>query len=154
MEEGLYTLYSYDKQLLALVNILLILKHLVFLHSEVFLDKSFQVVFGGHFSDPRLCKLITCFSFQQLQSRYKSFPSQKTLVICFPFIKLKLLFSSDQPGMLCSFKISTAWSCAWCLNPQADKTFSTGEFLYAFLQYAVGKKIMLTMATFIWPIIQ
>ncbi|RXN16728.1 DDB1- and CUL4-associated factor 4-like protein [Labeo rohita] len=28
--------------------------------------------------------------------------------------------------MLCSFKISTAWSCAWCLNPQADKTFSTG----------------------------
>ncbi|KAI5627540.1 DDB1- and CUL4-associated factor 4 isoform X1, partial [Silurus asotus] len=32
----------------------------------------------------------------------------------------------DQPGMLCSFKISTAWSCAWCLNPQADKTFSTG----------------------------
>lgn len=35
-------------------------------------------------------------------------------------------FSPDQPGMLCSFKISTAWSCAWCLNPQADKTFSTG----------------------------
>ncbi|XP_062857525.1 WD repeat domain 21 isoform X2 [Trichomycterus rosablanca] len=39
------------------------------------------------------------------------------------------LFSNsnpDQPGMLCSFKISTAWSCAWCLNPQADKNFSTG----------------------------
>ncbi|XP_033892772.2 DDB1- and CUL4-associated factor 4-like isoform X1 [Acipenser ruthenus] len=39
------------------------------------------------------------------------------------------LFSNsnpDQPGMLCSFKISTAWSCAWCLNPQADKKFSTG----------------------------
>lgn len=39
------------------------------------------------------------------------------------------LFSNsnpDQPGMLCSFKISTAWSCAWSLNPQADKTFSTG----------------------------
>uniref|UniRef100_A0A8C1FBU9 WD repeat domain 21 n=1 Tax=Cyprinus carpio carpio TaxID=630221 RepID=A0A8C1FBU9_CYPCA len=35
-------------------------------------------------------------------------------------------FNPDQPGMLCSFKISTAWSCAWCLNPQADKTFSTG----------------------------
>ncbi|XP_077178778.1 DDB1- and CUL4-associated factor 4 isoform X2 [Paroedura picta] len=32
----------------------------------------------------------------------------------------------DQPGMLCSFKISTAWSCAWCLNPQADNCFSTG----------------------------
>eukprot|EP00064_Thunnus_orientalis_P012217 superscaffoldBa00001849_g12251 len=31
-----------------------------------------------------------------------------------------------QPGMLCSFKISSAWSCAWCLNPQFDKTFSTG----------------------------
>lgn len=28
--------------------------------------------------------------------------------------------------MLCSFKISSAWSCAWCLNPQFDKTFSTG----------------------------
>ncbi|XP_034554920.1 WD repeat domain 21 [Notolabrus celidotus] len=39
------------------------------------------------------------------------------------------LFSNsnpDQPGMLCSFKISSAWSCAWCLNPQFDKTFSTG----------------------------
>ncbi|XP_059368730.1 DDB1- and CUL4-associated factor 4-like [Carassius carassius] len=35
-------------------------------------------------------------------------------------------FNPDQPGMLCSFKISTAWSCAWCLNPQANKTFSTG----------------------------
>ncbi|XP_064368619.1 DDB1- and CUL4-associated factor 4 isoform X4 [Dromaius novaehollandiae] len=32
----------------------------------------------------------------------------------------------DGPGMLCSFKISTAWSCAWCLNPQADNCFSTG----------------------------
>uniref|UniRef100_A0A8C7EH11 DDB1 and CUL4 associated factor 4 n=1 Tax=Nothoprocta perdicaria TaxID=30464 RepID=A0A8C7EH11_NOTPE len=32
----------------------------------------------------------------------------------------------DRPGMLCSFKISTAWSCAWCLNPQADNCFSTG----------------------------
>lgn len=29
--------------------------------------------------------------------------------------------------MLCSFKISTAWSCAWCLNPQADNCFSTGD---------------------------
>ncbi|CAL8393364.1 WD repeat domain 21 [Gadus morhua] len=39
------------------------------------------------------------------------------------------LFSNsnpEQPGMLCSFKISAAWSCAWCLNPQADKSFSTG----------------------------
>lgn len=35
---------------------------------------------------------------------------------------------ADQPGMLCSFKISTAWSSAWCLNPLADKTFSTGEY--------------------------
>ncbi|XP_061467196.1 DDB1- and CUL4-associated factor 4 isoform X2 [Rhineura floridana] len=34
--------------------------------------------------------------------------------------------TGDQPGMLCSFKISTAWSCAWCLNPQADNFFSTG----------------------------
>uniref|UniRef100_A0A6Q2ZJI3 WD repeat domain 21 n=1 Tax=Esox lucius TaxID=8010 RepID=A0A6Q2ZJI3_ESOLU len=44
------------------------------------------------------------------------------------------LFSNsnpDQPGMLCSFKISTAWSCAWCLNPQADKTFSTGVLVTA-----------------------
>ncbi|XP_044520857.1 DDB1- and CUL4-associated factor 4 [Gracilinanus agilis] len=32
----------------------------------------------------------------------------------------------DQPGMLCSFKISTAWSCAWCLNSQANNCFSTG----------------------------
>ncbi|XP_029984413.1 WD repeat domain 21 [Sphaeramia orbicularis] len=34
--------------------------------------------------------------------------------------------SPDQPGMLCSFKIPTAWSCAWCFNPQFDKTFSSG----------------------------
>lgn len=34
--------------------------------------------------------------------------------------------SPDQPGMLCSFKIATAWSCAWCLHPQFNKTFSTG----------------------------
>ncbi|XP_066487595.1 DDB1- and CUL4-associated factor 4 [Tiliqua scincoides] len=34
--------------------------------------------------------------------------------------------TGDQPGMLCSFKISTAWSCAWCLNPQAENCFSTG----------------------------
>ncbi|MGH0124441.1 UNVERIFIED_CONTAM: hypothetical protein FKN15_073056 [Acipenser sinensis] len=37
-----------------------------------------------------------------------------------------LYFTNRKPGMLCSFKISTAWSCAWCLNPQADKNFSTG----------------------------
>lgn len=35
-------------------------------------------------------------------------------------------FSNSNPDQLCSFMISTAWSCAWCLNPQADKTFSTG----------------------------
>uniref|UniRef100_A0A8B9PWG2 DDB1- and CUL4-associated factor 4 n=1 Tax=Apteryx owenii TaxID=8824 RepID=A0A8B9PWG2_APTOW len=35
-------------------------------------------------------------------------------------------YMRDRPGMLCSFKISTAWSCAWCLNPQADNCFSTG----------------------------
>ncbi|XP_043845890.1 DDB1- and CUL4-associated factor 4 isoform X1 [Dromiciops gliroides] len=34
--------------------------------------------------------------------------------------------AEDQPGMLCNFKISTAWSCAWCLNPQANNCFSTG----------------------------
>ncbi|KAM3850413.1 DDB1- and CUL4-associated factor 4-like [Diretmus argenteus] len=32
----------------------------------------------------------------------------------------------DQPGRLCSVTMSKVWSCAWCLNPQADKTFSTG----------------------------
>ncbi|XP_074004889.1 DDB1- and CUL4-associated factor 4 [Numenius arquata] len=40
------------------------------------------------------------------------------------------LFSSTNPGdrlgMLCSFTISTGWSCAWCLNPQVDTCFSTG----------------------------
>ncbi|XP_056150661.1 WD repeat domain 21 isoform X2 [Lampris incognitus] len=34
--------------------------------------------------------------------------------------------SQEQPWVVCSFRIYTAWSCAWCLNPQADKTFSTG----------------------------
>lgn len=40
-----------------------------------------------------------------------------------------LCHCSDQPGILCSFKIPSAWSCAWCLNPQFDKTFSTGQSL-------------------------
>uniref|UniRef100_A0A669AXM5 Uncharacterized protein n=1 Tax=Oreochromis niloticus TaxID=8128 RepID=A0A669AXM5_ORENI len=41
-------------------------------------------------------------------------------------------FSSSSKGSLSVemfsiyFKISSAWSCAWCLNPQFDKTFSTG----------------------------
>uniref|UniRef100_H3D056 Uncharacterized protein n=1 Tax=Tetraodon nigroviridis TaxID=99883 RepID=H3D056_TETNG len=49
------------------------------------------------------------------------------------------LFSNsnpDQPGMLCSFKISSAWSCAWCLNPQFDKTFSTGLSHRVILKHA------------------
>ncbi|XP_007939591.1 DDB1- and CUL4-associated factor 4 [Orycteropus afer afer] len=32
----------------------------------------------------------------------------------------------DQPGVLCSFRIPTAWSCAWSLNIQASNCFSTG----------------------------
>ncbi|XP_072297270.1 WD repeat domain 21 [Eucyclogobius newberryi] len=32
----------------------------------------------------------------------------------------------EQPETLCSFKIASAWSCAWCLHPPFDKTFSTG----------------------------
>ncbi|XP_016376691.1 WD repeat domain 21 [Sinocyclocheilus rhinocerous] len=52
-------------------------------------------------------------------------------------------FNPDQPGMLCSFKISTAWSCAWCLNPQADKTFSTGVFLTRFrATYLAGSDVL------------
>ncbi|XP_028997060.1 WD repeat domain 21 isoform X2 [Betta splendens] len=45
-------------------------------------------------------------------------------------------FNPDQPGMLCSFKISSAWSCAWCLNPQFDKTFSTGLSRRVILKHA------------------
>ncbi|KAM5273158.1 DDB1- and CUL4-associated factor 4 isoform 1-T1 [Ctenodactylus gundi] len=41
------------------------------------------------------------------------------------------LFASSHPGMdrrgmLCSFRIPGAWSCAWCLNVQANNCFSTG----------------------------
>ncbi|ELV09871.1 DDB1- and CUL4-associated factor 4 [Tupaia chinensis] len=32
----------------------------------------------------------------------------------------------DRPGMLCSFRIPGAWSCAWSLNIQANHCFSTG----------------------------
>nr|XP_019589263.1 PREDICTED: DDB1- and CUL4-associated factor 4 [Rhinolophus sinicus] len=32
----------------------------------------------------------------------------------------------DRPGMLCSFRIPGAWSCAWSLNVQANNSFSTG----------------------------
>ncbi|XP_008848021.1 DDB1- and CUL4-associated factor 4 isoform X2 [Nannospalax galili] len=33
---------------------------------------------------------------------------------------------TDRPGMLCSFRIPGAWSCAWSLNVQASNCFSTG----------------------------
>ncbi|XP_072425593.1 DDB1- and CUL4-associated factor 4-like isoform X1 [Chiloscyllium punctatum] len=40
------------------------------------------------------------------------------------------IFSDSNPAdhlsMLCNFRSSTVWSCAWCFNPQADKCFSTG----------------------------
>ncbi|XP_076979064.1 DDB1- and CUL4-associated factor 4 isoform X6 [Tamandua tetradactyla] len=32
----------------------------------------------------------------------------------------------ERPGMLCSFRIPGAWSCAWSLNIQANNCFSTG----------------------------
>ncbi|XP_054096110.1 DDB1- and CUL4-associated factor 4 isoform X6 [Callithrix jacchus] len=32
----------------------------------------------------------------------------------------------DRPGMLCSFRIPGAWSCAWSLNIKANNCFSTG----------------------------
>ncbi|XP_075386939.1 DDB1- and CUL4-associated factor 4 [Tenrec ecaudatus] len=34
--------------------------------------------------------------------------------------------TADQPDMLCSFRIPSAWSCAWSLNVQANNCFSTG----------------------------
>ncbi|XP_006884776.1 PREDICTED: DDB1- and CUL4-associated factor 4 isoform X2 [Elephantulus edwardii] len=34
--------------------------------------------------------------------------------------------SSDQPGMLCIFRIPSAWSCAWSQNIQTSNCFSTG----------------------------
>nr|XP_033809139.1 DDB1- and CUL4-associated factor 4 [Geotrypetes seraphini] len=36
------------------------------------------------------------------------------------------IFSEDLSELLCSVKISMAWSCAWCLNPQVDSCFSKG----------------------------
>ncbi|XP_075470366.1 DDB1- and CUL4-associated factor 4 isoform X2 [Ascaphus truei] len=32
----------------------------------------------------------------------------------------------EQPGMLCSLRISNAWSCAWCSNPGLKNSFATG----------------------------
>lgn len=58
---------------------------------------------------------------------------QRRVIMVFGCLFTNRFSSSDQPGMLCSFKISSAWSCAWCLNPQFDKTFSTGlsrRYLY------------------------
>ncbi|XP_066132574.1 DDB1- and CUL4-associated factor 4 isoform X1 [Saccopteryx bilineata] len=34
--------------------------------------------------------------------------------------------AEERPGMLCSFRIPGAWSCAWSLNIQANNCFSTG----------------------------
>ncbi|XP_051897739.1 WD repeat domain 21 [Pristis pectinata] len=47
----------------------------------------------------------------------------------------------EQPRMLCNFKSSTVWTCAWCFNPQADKCFSTGLLHRVFVTDAVtGQK--------------
>ncbi|XP_055989775.1 DDB1- and CUL4-associated factor 4 isoform X2 [Sorex fumeus] len=49
---------------------------------------------------------------------------------CATLLPASLFVSShsggDQPGMLCSFRIPGAWSCAWSLNAQASNCFSTG----------------------------
>ncbi|XP_005409496.1 PREDICTED: DDB1- and CUL4-associated factor 4 [Chinchilla lanigera] len=49
---------------------------------------------------------------------------------CATLIPTSLFTSShpgvDRRGMLCSFRIPGAWSCAWCLNIQANTCFSTG----------------------------
>ncbi|XP_048393098.2 WD repeat domain 21 isoform X3 [Stegostoma tigrinum] len=43
--------------------------------------------------------------------------------------------------MLCNFRSSTVWTCAWCFNPQADKCFSTGVLYRVFVTDAVtGQK--------------
>ncbi|XP_054989702.1 DDB1- and CUL4-associated factor 4 isoform X2 [Sorex araneus] len=49
---------------------------------------------------------------------------------CATLLPASLFVSSqsggDRPGMLCSFRIPGAWSCAWSLNTQASNCFSTG----------------------------
>ncbi|KAM4853856.1 DDB1- and CUL4-associated factor 4 [Thomomys bottae] len=49
---------------------------------------------------------------------------------CVTLLPASLFVSShpgtDRPGMLCSFRIPGAWSCAWCVNVQANNCFSTG----------------------------
>ncbi|XP_004466105.2 DDB1- and CUL4-associated factor 4 isoform X2 [Dasypus novemcinctus] len=49
---------------------------------------------------------------------------------CVTLLPASLFVSSnpggERPGMLCSFRISSAWACAWCMNSQADNCFSTG----------------------------
>ncbi|XP_024423209.2 DDB1- and CUL4-associated factor 4 isoform X2 [Desmodus rotundus] len=48
---------------------------------------------------------------------------------CATLLPASLFVSShpgDRPGMLCSFRIPGAWSCAWSMNIQANNCFSTG----------------------------
>uniref|UniRef100_A0A8C9MA59 DDB1- and CUL4-associated factor 4 n=1 Tax=Panthera tigris altaica TaxID=74533 RepID=A0A8C9MA59_PANTA len=48
---------------------------------------------------------------------------------CATLLPASLFVSShpgERPGMLCSFRIPGAWSCAWSLNIQANNCFSTG----------------------------
>lgn len=41
-------------------------------------------------------------------------------------LDIHCLSAGDRPGMLCSFRIPGAWSCAWSMNTQANNCFSTG----------------------------
>ncbi|XP_053529357.1 DDB1- and CUL4-associated factor 4 isoform X2 [Artibeus jamaicensis] len=49
---------------------------------------------------------------------------------CATLLPASLFVSSqpagDRPGMLCSFRIPGAWSCAWSMNAQVNNCFSTG----------------------------
>ncbi|XP_048654877.1 DDB1- and CUL4-associated factor 4 isoform X3 [Marmota marmota marmota] len=45
---------------------------------------------------------------------------------CATLLPASLFAGTDRPGMLCSFRIPGAWSCAWSLNIQANNCFSTG----------------------------
>ncbi|XP_057679183.1 WD repeat domain 21 [Corythoichthys intestinalis] len=56
--------------------------------------------------------------------------------------------SPNHPGLRCSFKISTAWCCAWCRHPRFDKLFSAGLSQKVILQQAItGKKLTIDVGS-------
>ncbi|XP_074252167.1 DDB1- and CUL4-associated factor 4-like protein 1 [Saimiri boliviensis] len=94
---------------------------------------SFHVyVLRNLFVPNRKVKSLCWASLNQLDSHvllcFEGIREAPSCAVLLPASRFLNVYSSrvNQPGMLCSFQIPAAWSCAWSLNFQAYHYFSAG----------------------------